>query len=154
MKEETYVRGGVSRAVVDSCPNFLDRRVFEEFAKICNAYEYGTNISGCQTVTQPFKGRDVRIIRGVPVPRPLPVSKPSGLDQPMSGETVRGVVDHGGSRPRFKYFESRKHDGTGGRGNGGVNAVPAIGDVDRRPGERGVVPKVLQGYDPATCLDR
>jgi len=103
-------------------------------------------------VTQPFNCRDVGSISGVSVVRPLSITKPRGLDKPMSRDVVLGIIDLGGCWVYFEDLESGKHNSTGRRSDGGENAVATVGDVHRCSGDRFVVFEVLQGYDPTVCL--
>ena len=104
------------------------------------------------TFDQLFKCGDVSSISGVAEVRPLPVSEPCSLNQPMSLKIVLGIVGLGGCRVSLKDLESREHDGTRRRGHGGENAVAAVGDVHRCTGDRLVVLEVVQGYDPTAIL--
>ena len=72
----------------------------------------------------------------------------------MGCDIVLGIVNLGGCWVSFEDLESRKHNSTRRRGNGGENAVAAVGDVDRCSGDRFVVFEILQGYDPTACLGR
>jgi len=104
------------------------------------------------TTARPFECGDVSRISGVPVVRPLSVSKPRSLDQPMSFNIVLGIIDPGGCWVSLEDLESGEYDRPRGRSHGRENAIAAVSDVHWRSGDRFVVLEVLQGYDPPAIL--